>query len=113
MTTQDLLKVPPGIGKLIAIQDVSCDLKVSLGIAGLLEASLQEPLKRQRHQGGLEFVDRHTTIDRPFFETQGVMISSIDILPTELRGYFFLYHVEIIAGRRGGDLADSAQKENH
>lgn len=37
-------------------------------------------------QGGLAFVDKHTTIDAPFFEAAGdVLVSSIDILPTELR----------------------------
>jgi hypothetical protein len=37
-------------------------------------------------QGGLEFVDRHTTIDAPYFVGQGgVLISTTDILPTELR----------------------------
>jgi alpha-aminoadipic semialdehyde synthase len=36
-------------------------------------------------QGGLEFVDRHTTIDQPSFEGPGgVLISTTDILPTEL-----------------------------
>lgn len=39
-------------------------------------------------QGGLEFVDRHTTIDDPFFVGPGgVLISSTDILPTELRQF--------------------------
>lgn len=51
-----------GRPKLAAIQDVTCDLG-----------------------GNLEFVDRHTTIDQPYFEGPGgILISTVDILPTEL-----------------------------
>jgi hypothetical protein len=40
----------------------------------------------RRLQGGLEFVDRHTTIDSPYAEGPGgILISTIDILPSELR----------------------------
>lgn len=51
-----------GVPKLAAIQDVTCDMK-----------------------GNLEFVDRHCTIDEPHFVgPAGILISTIDILPTEL-----------------------------
>ncbi|WVQ67733.1 uncharacterized protein L199_005937 [Kwoniella botswanensis] len=48
--------------KLVAVQDITCD-----------------------KEGGLEFVNQFTTIDEPYFEGPGgILISSIDILPTEL-----------------------------
>nr|XP_019010907.1 alpha-aminoadipic semialdehyde synthase [Kwoniella pini CBS 10737]OCF49688.1 alpha-aminoadipic semialdehyde synthase [Kwoniella pini CBS 10737] len=48
--------------KLVAVQDITCD-----------------------KEGGLEFVDQFTTIDNPYFEGPGgMLISSIDILPSEL-----------------------------
>ncbi|ORX36707.1 Saccharopine dehydrogenase-domain-containing protein [Kockovaella imperatae] len=48
--------------KLIAVQDITCDIN-----------------------GNLEFMDRSTTIDQPYYDGPGgVMISSIDILPSEL-----------------------------
>ncbi|WVO16236.1 hypothetical protein L204_103907 [Cryptococcus depauperatus] len=51
-----------GKQKLVAVQDISCD-----------------------KEGGLEFVNQYTTIDNPLFEgPSGILISSIDILPTEL-----------------------------
>ena len=47
------------------------------------------------HQGNLEFMDRHTTIDQPYYEGPGgIVISSIDILPTELRASELLPPVE-------------------
>lgn len=52
----------PGSLNLAVVQDVTCDIA-----------------------GNLEFVDRHTTIDNPYYVGQhGILISSIDILPTEL-----------------------------
>jgi hypothetical protein len=52
-----------GSQKLVAVQDITCDIA-----------------------GNLEFVNQHTTIDKPYFEgTGGILMSSIDILPTELR----------------------------
>ncbi|ODO08112.1 hypothetical protein I350_03696 [Cryptococcus amylolentus CBS 6273] len=57
-----LLRKAKGQQKLVAVQDISCDQK-----------------------GGLEFVDQFTTIDNPHYEGPGgILISSIDILPTEL-----------------------------
>jgi len=51
-----------GRPKLVAVQDITCDIK-----------------------GNLEFVDRHTTIDQPYFDGPGeLLISAVDILPTEL-----------------------------
>ncbi|KAK4684901.1 alpha-aminoadipic semialdehyde synthase, partial [Tremellales sp. Uapishka_1] len=48
--------------KWIALQDISCDIG-----------------------GGLEFVNQHTTIDKPYYEgSGGLLVSTIDILPTEL-----------------------------
>ncbi|WRT66305.1 uncharacterized protein IL334_003260 [Kwoniella shivajii] len=48
--------------KLLAVQDITCD-----------------------KEGGLEFVNQFTTIDQPCFKGPGgILISSIDILPTEL-----------------------------
>lgn len=42
-------------------------------------------------QGNLEFVDRHTKIDAPHFVGPGGMLmSAIDILPTELGSFFVL-----------------------
>ena len=42
-------------------------------------------------QGNIEFMDRHTTIDSPYFEGPGgILVSSIDILPTELRNFAHL-----------------------
>lgn len=47
---------------MVAVQDITADLK-----------------------GNLEFVDRHTTIDRPYYEGPGgMLVSVVDILPTEL-----------------------------
>lgn len=41
--------------------------------------------KLKHQQGGLEFVDQFTTVDNPYFEGPGdILISAIDILPTEL-----------------------------
>ncbi|KAI9639515.1 Saccharopine dehydrogenase-domain-containing protein [Dioszegia hungarica] len=58
-----LLAQAPEVGhKLVAVQDIACDL-----------------------EGGLEFMDRITTIDDPFcVGPGGILISSTDILPTEL-----------------------------
>ncbi|WWD17363.1 hypothetical protein CI109_101804 [Kwoniella shandongensis] len=65
MSNQDLkglLSQAEGKQQLIAVQDISCD-----------------------KEGGLEFVNKYTTIDEPYFEgPNGMLISSIDILPTEL-----------------------------
>lgn len=37
-------------------------------------------------QGGLEFADRHTSIDAPYFEGPArILVSTTDILPTEMR----------------------------
>ncbi|WWC89390.1 uncharacterized protein L201_004313 [Kwoniella dendrophila CBS 6074] len=48
--------------KLVAVQDITCD-----------------------KEGTLEFVNQFTTIDQPYYEGPGgMLISSIDILPTEL-----------------------------
>lgn len=53
---------PGGVPKLAAIQDVTCDMK-----------------------GNLEFIDRHCTIDLPHYVgPAGILISTVDILPTEL-----------------------------
>jgi len=77
MTQRDidgLLASSNGELRLAAIQDVSCDLKVSYRYDCV------------NRKGGLEFVDRHTTIDQPYFEGPGgMLISTTDILPTELR----------------------------
>ena len=62
----ELVAASAGWPSLCAIQDVTCDLK-----------------------GNLEFVDRHTTIDKPYFEGPGgMLISTVDILPTELGEFF-------------------------
>jgi len=77
MTQRDidgLLASSDGELRLAAIQDVSCDMKVSYRYDWA------------NGKGGLEFVDRHTTIDQPYFEGPGgMLISTTDILPTELR----------------------------
>ncbi|KIR40645.1 alpha-aminoadipic semialdehyde synthase [Cryptococcus deuterogattii 99/473] len=57
-----LIEKENGKQKLVAVQDIACD-----------------------KEGGLEFVDQFTTIDNPYFEGPGdILISAIDILPTEL-----------------------------
>ncbi|WVF71526.1 hypothetical protein IAT40_006334 [Kwoniella sp. CBS 6097] len=65
MTNADLdtlINSAGGKQKLVAIQDVTCD-----------------------KEGGFQFVNKFTTIDEPYFEGPGgMLISSIDILPTEL-----------------------------
>ncbi|WVQ82294.1 hypothetical protein IAT38_004422 [Cryptococcus sp. DSM 104549] len=65
MTSQaleGLIASQGGEQKLVAVQDISCD-----------------------KEGGLEFVSQFTTIDKPFYEgPNGILISTIDILPTEL-----------------------------
>ncbi|KAK8864339.1 hypothetical protein IAR55_001586 [Kwoniella newhampshirensis] len=65
MSTEDLSGLFDRTGgkqKLVAVQDISCD-----------------------KEGGLEFVKKYTTIDERYFEgPNGMLISSIDILPTEL-----------------------------
>ncbi|KAL7421814.1 hypothetical protein Q5752_003585 [Cryptotrichosporon argae] len=62
LSDEDMRRYANGEQKIVAVQDISCDLK-----------------------GGLEFVDRHTTIDSPSFEGPGgVLVSSTDILPSEL-----------------------------
>ena len=77
MTVRDidhLVESSHGEMRLAAIQDVSCDIKVS------------RPFAKAHVQGGLEFIDRHTTIGSPYFEGPGgMLISTTDILPTELR----------------------------
>ncbi|ORY32502.1 putative Saccharopine dehydrogenase [Naematelia encephala] len=60
MSNADMVSL--GRSKLAAVQDITADLK-----------------------GNLEFVDRHTTIDQPYFEgPNGILVSVVDILPTEL-----------------------------
>lgn len=77
---QGLIDSSGGEPRLAAIQDVSCDLKVCR-TGGIAWGQADD-------QGGLEFVDRHTTIDAPYFEgLGGVLISTTDILPTELREF--------------------------
>ncbi|WVR06970.1 hypothetical protein IAU60_004007 [Kwoniella sp. DSM 27419] len=65
ITNEDLstlIAQAAGKQKLIAVQDITCDA-----------------------EGGLQFVNEFTTIDKPYFEgPNGILISSIDILPTEL-----------------------------
>ncbi|RXK35397.1 hypothetical protein M231_07341 [Tremella mesenterica] len=65
MSTSDLntlVDAEAGKQKLVVVQDVTCDL-----------------------HGGLEFVDKHTTIDQPhFIGPGGVLISTTDILPAEM-----------------------------
>nr|XP_018263129.1 alpha-aminoadipic semialdehyde synthase [Kwoniella dejecticola CBS 10117]OBR85287.1 alpha-aminoadipic semialdehyde synthase [Kwoniella dejecticola CBS 10117] len=57
-----LLDSSGGRQKLVAVQDITCD-----------------------KEGGLEFVNQFTTIDEPYFQGPGgMLISSIDILPSEL-----------------------------
>lgn len=76
---EQLVQASGGRPKLVAVQDIACDLKVSRGRQCPWGALTKV-------QGGLAFVDKHTKIDAPFFEAPGgVLISSIDILPTELR----------------------------
>jgi alpha-aminoadipic semialdehyde synthase len=58
-----LFSTETGSTQLVAVQDITCDI-----------------------EGSLEFVDAHTTIDQPYFEGPGgILVSSVDILPTELR----------------------------
>ncbi|OCF43182.1 alpha-aminoadipic semialdehyde synthase [Kwoniella heveanensis CBS 569] len=65
MTNDDLRSLISSAGgkqKLVAVQDVTCD-----------------------KEGGFQFVNKFTTIDEPYCEGPGgILISSIDILPTEL-----------------------------
>ncbi|WVQ99333.1 hypothetical protein IAU59_006466 [Kwoniella sp. CBS 9459] len=59
---ESLINSAGGKQKLVAVQDVTCD-----------------------KEGGFQFVDQFTTIDEPYSEgPNGILISSIDILPTEL-----------------------------
>jgi alpha-aminoadipic semialdehyde synthase len=68
MTNADMdsyLAEGQGKQKMIALQDVTCDV-----------------------EGALEFMNHYTTIDEPVFEGPGgILIGSTDVLPTELREY--------------------------
>lgn len=77
---QALIERSGGEPRLAAVQDVSCDLKV---FTSYLKALQPDQLTTQ---GGLEFADRHTSIDAPYFDGPGgILVSTTDILPTELR----------------------------
>lgn len=78
MTNADLkglIESQGGQSKLAAVQDVACDLEVG----SIRDCTLT-------FQGGLEFLTKHTTIDDPHWKGPGeILVSSTDILPTELR----------------------------
>ena len=83
----NLINRGAGQSKMVAVQDVACDL-----------------------HGGLEFLDRHTTIDEPYWEGPGgLLISSTDILPTELRECLTTFHACLRVINRGRGMTTDSQ----